>query len=80
MKVCRVLRDSSVFFSDINQDAYISEKGMDETMLTILALSPYFLKIQDFYPLIMFNMESLRNEAKHLPNEANVALQDLAIR
>ena len=55
-----------------------SDAGINQTLLTILALSPYFRKIQDISYTIMSKLEYLQSEV--MPNNSENLLQDLAIR
>ena len=55
-----------------------SDAGINQTLLTMLALSPYFRKIQDISYTIMSKLEYLQSEV--MPNNSENLLQDLAIR
>ena len=55
-----------------------SHAGINQTLLTILALSPYFKKIQDISYTIMSKLEYLQSEV--MANNSENLLQDLAIR
>ena len=55
-----------------------SDAGINQTLLTILALSPYFRKIQDISYTIMSKIEYLKSEV--MANNSENLLQDLAIR
>ena len=54
------------------------DAGINQTLLTILALSPYFKKIQDIFYTIRPKLEYLQSEM--MANNSEHALQDLAIR
>ena len=64
---------NSVLFQNTFPDA-----GINQTLLTILALSPYFKKIQDIFYTIRPKLEYLQSEM--MANNSENALQDLAIR
>ena len=56
------------------------DANMNETMLTVLALSAYFKNIGDIFTHIKPKIKNLQSESSNLPPEADKLLQSLAIR